>query len=82
MYCNATIVYKWEIMQICKNRFYNFCDFAFYLESASVKPLLLQTQLNNFGFLFIPRLSPPPVFDHLLQAVKNWRQERPMNEAS
>ena len=70
-------------MQICKNRFYNhLCGFVFYLESASVKPALLHTQFNYLGFLLVPRPSLPPIFDHLLQAVKNWRQERPVNEAS
>ena len=48
MYCNATIVYKWENMQICKNRL---CDFTFYLDSASVKPTLLHVQLS-LGFLY------------------------------
>jgi len=35
-------------MQICKNRL---CDFAFYLDSASVKPTLLHVQLS-LGFLY------------------------------
>ena len=30
----------------------------------------------------VPRPFPPPVFERILQAIKNWRRERPGNEAS